>query len=127
MKSLIAAPSRHRVMVLICCLSVLTVFLSVKPATSVGNTCAAAHEHGRQGQPYDRTNCEKLLASAEPASVATRARVFRPFTASGRSRLHTKTRRGECFTGSLATVRRDAWRCIVGNGLIDPCFSSGRA
>jgi hypothetical protein len=58
------------------------------------------------------------------ASVTTKARVFRAFSPSGRSRLRTKTRRGECFTGSLATLRRDAWRCFVGSQIIDPCFSS---
>jgi hypothetical protein len=55
------------------------------------------------------------------------AHVFRPFSPTGRSRLRTKTRRGDCFTGSLATVRRDAWRCSMGNRIVDPCFSSRRA
>src|SRR5436190_1573183 len=61
---------------------------------------------------------------AAATSIKTKARIVRPFSATGRSRLRTKTRRGLCFTGSLATVRRDAWRCFVGNGIVDPCFSS---
>ncbi len=32
---------------------------------------------------------------------------------------------GNCWTSSLAVWRADAWRCMVGNELYDPCFSSG--
>ena len=63
-------------------------------------------------------------SKAAATSIKTKPRVFRPFSPSGRSLLRTKTRHGLCFTGSLATVRRDAWRCFVGNGIVDPCFSS---
>jgi hypothetical protein len=30
---------------------------------------------------------------------------------------------GSCWTGSIATNRPGAWRCSVGNGIYDPCFS----
>jgi len=30
---------------------------------------------------------------------------------------------GSCWTGSIATDRPGAWRCSVGNGIYDPCFS----
>jgi len=30
---------------------------------------------------------------------------------------------GSCWTGSLAVARSDAWRCMTGNEIIDPCFS----
>ena len=30
---------------------------------------------------------------------------------------------GRCWTNSLAVWRDDAWRCIVGNEIYDPCFS----
>jgi hypothetical protein len=33
--------------------------------------------------------------------------------------------RGYCFTGSLADPRTDAWRCLLGNEIQDPCFSGG--
>ncbi len=32
---------------------------------------------------------------------------------------------GSCWTSSLAVWREDAWRCMVGNDIYDPCFSSG--
>jgi hypothetical protein len=36
-----------------------------------------------------------------------------------------KTVRGACWTGSSATARADAWRCMSGNVIYDPCFSDG--
>jgi hypothetical protein len=40
-------------------------------------------------------------------------------------RLHVvRSRRGYCWTGSLADSGRvDAWRCFIGNVIHDPCFS----
>jgi hypothetical protein len=34
------------------------------------------------------------------------------------------TKQGHCWTGSIAIPRPDAWRCMVGNEIFDPCFSS---
>jgi hypothetical protein len=31
---------------------------------------------------------------------------------------------GYCWVPSLASNRPDAWRCMVGNGIYDPCFSA---
>ncbi|MDR3566892.1 MAG: hypothetical protein P4L43_02575 [Syntrophobacteraceae bacterium] len=30
---------------------------------------------------------------------------------------------GYCWTGSIAVDRPDAWRCMAGNGIFDPCFT----
>ncbi len=66
-----------------------------------------------------------------PESVSARTRtaatVFQPFTSTGAPTLHTRTKSGYCYTGSLAIDRRDAWRCFVGNFIYDPCFSSSGA
>jgi hypothetical protein len=32
-------------------------------------------------------------------------------------------RQGKCWTGSIAVARPDAWRCMIGNEIADPCFS----
>ncbi len=34
------------------------------------------------------------------------------------------SRSGECWTDSIAVSRSDVWRCMVGNEIYDPCFSS---
>ncbi len=31
-------------------------------------------------------------------------------------------REGECFSGSLSIPRPEAWRCMAGNQILDPCF-----
>jgi len=61
------------------------------------------------------------------ASTSDAVTVFRAFTATGKPILPTKSVSGYCWTGSLAAPRNDAWRCFVGNGIYDPCFSSTAA
>jgi hypothetical protein len=34
---------------------------------------------------------------------------------------------GRCWTSSLAVARDDAWRCMVGNEIFDPCFAVSSA
>ena len=34
------------------------------------------------------------------------------------------TKEGHCWTSSIAAPRADAWRCMVGNEIFDPCFES---
>jgi hypothetical protein len=38
-----------------------------------------------------------------------------------------KTARGHCWEGSIADGRADAWRCFLGNYILDPCFSNGQS
>jgi hypothetical protein len=66
-----------------------------------------------------------LAVAAGAATQSTRVTVFRPFVAGKLSpRLHvTKTAKGQCFSGSSADPRSDAWRCAIGNFIYDPCFS----
>jgi hypothetical protein len=66
-------------------------------------------------------------AVAAPASAAdTQAEVFQPF-AHGRPTVQIHHASGACFSGSIASPRRDAWRCLIGNAIADPCFSSRSA
>src|SRR5579872_2465869 len=48
----------------------------------------------------------------------TKVILFRPLLPSGPSRS------GECWTDSIAVARSGAWRCMAGNEIFDPCFSS---
>ena len=36
-------------------------------------------------------------------------------------------RGGKCWTGSIAAPRPDAWRCMIGNDIVDPCFATADA
>jgi hypothetical protein len=63
-------------------------------------------------------------STASAGARATTATVYRPFTASGASRLSGPAKRGYCWTASETTGRHDAWRCASGNYIYDPCFST---
>ena len=60
-------------------------------------------------------------AAAEAGSgpqQETKVTLFRPIVPGGLSRS------GECWTDSIAVARSGAWRCMAGNEIFDPCFSS---
>jgi hypothetical protein len=53
---------------------------------------------------------------------------FRAFDASGKV-VGLKVgagAKGSCFTGSIGLPRPDAWRCFIGNEILDPCLESPR-
>jgi hypothetical protein len=60
------------------------------------------------------------------AAPSTKVVMFAPFGTGG---LHagykiTSKAHGACWTGSIASQRPDAWRCMVSNNIYDPCFSN---
>lgn len=57
-------------------------------------------------------------SASSTAAAGTRTIVFQ----AKRMRV-TKTIRGHCWTTSIASRRRTAYRCMSGNGIHDPCFS----
>ena len=70
-----------------------------------------------------------LLAAAAPGAGAragghTAESVYEAFSYHGVVVPHVNVASGYCFTSSDVTPRDDAWRCLVGNSLYDPCFSS---
>jgi len=69
-----------------------------------------------------------LTAAAGSASGPTRTRVviYTPFTTDGVLATGikvTQTISGSCWTGAAGARRSDAWRCMSGNSIYDPCFS----
>lgn len=69
-----------------------------------------------------------LTAVVASASTPTRTRivVYTPFTIDGQLAQGIKVTRtisGSCWTGSEGSRRSDAWRCMSGNAIYDPCFS----
>lgn len=71
-----------------------------------------------------------VLAIAS-AATATHVIVVNPLAASGTLApgfTKTGTVSGKCWTRSLASTRANAWRCMAGNQIHDPCFvASGNA
>ena len=68
------------------------------------------------------------LAVFQVASAAqsTRVVMYAPFGPGGLHSGYTVTAKmhGDCWTGSIASQRPDAWRCMVTNSIYDPCFSN---
>src|SRR5271167_394008 len=64
------------------------------------------------------------LPALADAKAGTAATIYHAFTPHGFVRLHTRSKAGYCWEGALTTPRLDAWRCFVGNYILDPCFSS---
>ncbi|HZQ64300.1 MAG TPA: hypothetical protein VFA66_03635 [Gaiellaceae bacterium] len=70
-----------------------------------------------------------LATGAGAAGPKTRVTVYRAFE---QGRLApgltiARTARGYCWEGSIADQRSDAWRCFIGNVIVDPCFSDRQA
>jgi hypothetical protein len=57
---------------------------------------------------------------------STRVVMYAPFGSGGLHAGYTVTSKmhGDCWTGSIASQRPDAWRCMVSNSIYDPCFSN---
>lgn len=54
---------------------------------------------------------------AAPSTGHTEVVTFQPALPKG------PTREGSCWTSSVALPRAGAWRCMIGNGIEDPCFT----
>jgi hypothetical protein len=64
-----------------------------------------------------------LVASAAPAPAApTAAAHTTAVVFNAKSMRITARQTGYCWTSSIASQRSDAYRCMVGNGIHDPCF-----
>jgi hypothetical protein len=64
-----------------------------------------------------------MLAAAAPASaVPTIAAHTKVVVFNAKSMHVTGRETGYCWTSSIASQRGDAYRCMVGNGIHDPCF-----
>jgi serine/threonine protein kinase len=55
----------------------------------------------------------------------TATKIFNPVNTSGALAVSvTKTQRGNCWTTSETAARTDAYRCMSGNNIYDPCFTA---
>ena len=63
-------------------------------------------------------------AAAQAGSPATVAKVYEAFSYHGVVIPHAQVVSGYCTGSSAATKRVDAWRCVEGASIQDPCFSS---
>jgi hypothetical protein len=71
--------------------------------------------------------CALYIAATSPSigGQATTATIYHAWTTAGTltNVRVMKTLSGTCWTQSLVTSRGDAFRCIIGNDIFDPCFT----
>jgi hypothetical protein len=72
--------------------------------------------------------CVLVFVVVSPSMAATKTIVtfFSPWSSSGNLQptYHVvETLSGYCWTDSIATSRGDAYRCMSGNSIYDPCFT----
>lgn len=70
--------------------------------------------------------CTTGKASASRAASGTSIHLYTPFDGNGPAKgdVVFKTVAGYCWTGSSETARSTAYRCMAGNGIVDPCFAT---
>jgi hypothetical protein len=69
-----------------------------------------------------------VVGVSAAAAAGTRTVIYRAFTSSGQPAIKVaKLVGGSCFSGSSEADRKDAWRCMTGNFIHDPCFSNPKA
>lgn len=73
-----------------------------------------------------------LLLLTSSASAGSPSTAVHRFVAFNRGHVApglqvNKRAHGYCWTSSIADGRADAWRCFLGNFILDPCFSNGRS
>jgi hypothetical protein len=72
--------------------------------------------------------CSTALGAFAGSSTPrqTKIIVYSPFTIDGQLSNGVRvirSLRGDCWEGSVVSQRSDAWRCLSGNQILDPCNS----
>jgi serine/threonine protein kinase len=60
--------------------------------------------------------------SSTPTAQSTAKQIYSPANASGGLAVSARSENGSCFGSSNVTGRSDAYRCMSGNQIYDPCF-----
>lgn len=94
---------------------VLAIALLLAGCAGSANTPQASSH----GAPHETTT----VVSAGGNDV-TQMRTFTPFRPDGAPASGVAAHRsGSCFTSSITVATHDAYRCLAGNTLLDPCFA----
>ncbi len=69
--------------------------------------------------------CTFVAMPSSASGYVTAIKIFSPFdgTRLAKNLIVGSTVSGSCWTGSIASGQSDAWRCMVGNNISDPCYA----
>ncbi len=68
------------------------------------------------------TSSTSTSTSTTSAAQPTATQIYSPANASGGLAVSARSAGGSCFGSSNVTTRTDAYRCMSGNDIYDPCF-----
>jgi hypothetical protein len=68
------------------------------------------------------TTSTSTSTSTTVAAQPTATQIYSPANASGGLAVSARSAGGSCFGSSNVTTRTDAYRCMSGNDIYDPCF-----
>lgn len=94
-------------------------------AASVVSGCGGTTTKTVTVQPGASSQSTTGATTTAAAPSQTAIHIYAPYSAEGKLVVPvSKTSAGSCFTGSIISQRPDAWRCMEGNELQDPCFAA---
>jgi hypothetical protein len=104
----------------------------VAVAALVAAAALASCASGSAGRSAVASPAATPTTSATPAApvraTTTAAHVFAAFDSTGAPAAGVAAHRsGTCWTSSITVSSRDAYRCISGNAILDPCFAASAA
>ena len=86
------------------------------PATTSTTTSLSTSTQSSTSTSTSTTSAATI--TAQPTST----QIYSPANASGGLAVSARSKPGSCFTTSNVTTRTDAYRCMSGNDIYDPCF-----
>lgn len=100
----------------------------IHPRKSVVNRRSLGHSRS----PLAVFLCATVVLSMEVgfpgdglSATRTKVRLVHPFNKEGHLKAYYHVKRtwwGHCWTGSIGSQQRNAWRCLHHNLILDPCF-----
>jgi hypothetical protein len=120
-----AATSSRRPRWIVAAAGLLVVLVAVGVAIALARGGPKAHATDRK-KSGSKTVSTPVAKATTPAATVTK--IFDPTNASGGLAVSvTATVKGNCWTTSIVAERPDAYRCMVGNDIYDPCFGVSQA
>jgi serine/threonine protein kinase len=91
----------------------------------IGAGVAIALGSTGSGKTVTTTSTTTPTTHTTTTSQPTAIKIFNPVNTSGGLAVSvTKTEKGNCWTSSETAARADAFRCMAGNNIKDPCFTT---
>jgi hypothetical protein len=102
----------------------MTGFLPVIGALGIAGVLVAAVAGCGNSHANGHTPGSKSPHASSSAADATVVTTFTPYTSTGTLTVPVATHvSGHCWTGSIVVSAPDAYRCLVGTQIADPCFA----